>query len=89
MPHSRQREQAPPGSPPRAAIGAGRRLVYCAGALPDGTPCQAAVAARVAGLIVFSHEGMEAVAERVHSIRCSRCGSTNSIQPTSPLQASA
>jgi len=66
-----------------------RRLIHCTGTSPDGSACNVVVAARVAGLIVVTHQGMEAVVERVHSIKCSRCGTNTSIEPTSPLRATA
>lgn len=49
--------------------------------------CNLVLAGWLAGLLVVRRERTEIVAERIHSIRCHRCGTNNEIAPISPLPA--
>jgi len=55
-------------------------MVHCQG-------CNLPLAGWVAGLLVIRRDRTEIIAERVHSIRCHRCGAPNAIMPISPLPA--
>lgn len=47
--------------------------------------CNLVLAGLSAGLIIVRRDRTEIVAERVHSIRCHRCGENNSITPISTV----
>lgn len=47
--------------------------------------CHLVLAGISAGLLIIRRDRTEIVAERIHSIRCHRCGENNSIAPVSPL----
>lgn len=63
-----------------AAKDSGDQVVLCGG-------CHLLIAARVAGLIVVRRGAFELVAEGVHSLRCHRCGTNNTLEPREIMAA--
>lgn len=56
--------------------------------MKDGRSCSGVLAARIAGKLFITKDGLELVVPSVDSVRCSRCGTTSSIpaMPMTPIQ---
>lgn len=49
--------------------------------------CRLVLAGISAGLLIIRRDRTEIVAERIHSIRCHRCGENNVIHPVGPIES--
>lgn len=47
--------------------------------------CRLVLAGISAGLIIVRRDRTEIVCEKIHSIRCHRCGENNSVAPVGPV----